>query len=292
MKQIVLVAFGFVCLSSASLSRILEEEPNPLYLKANNGTTIAAFIDDNGDGENDLGEKIVNYKINSQPEVTGEETPKYPKEVDTQGEETYDEEITAAKRAVIKKSAKKKLLLPEISLIEPMSRLYSNLTAPNEQPCGGIDKAKVHFIATPGSRHFFQWKVSYPHPEGNCTFRVGTGLDLEEQDEGRFIALQPRDGSGNEQGSFACGREVGYEGKEFRLPKNFTCDKCTLQFEWDLGEGRQIHQCADFLMSSNEIEECSGKCLNGGVCVNAECACRTNFYGDVCQNKSKDPFYL
>jgi hypothetical protein len=127
--------------------------------------------------------------------------------------------------------------------------------------------------------------VTYPHPEGNCTIRVGTGLDSEEQDEGRFITLQPRDGSGNEFGSFACGREVGYEGKEFRLPRNFTCDKCTLQFEWDLGEGRQIHQCADFLMSSKDIEECSGKCLNGGVCVNGECVCRTNFYGDLCQNK-------
>jgi hypothetical protein len=133
--------------------------------------------------------------------------------------------------------------------------------------------------------------VTYPHPEGNCTIRVGTGLDSEEQDEGRFITLQPRDGSANEFGSFACGREVGYEGKEFRLPRNFTCDKCTLQFEWDLGEGRQIHQCADFLMSSKDIEECSGKCLNGGVCVNGECMCRTNFYGDLCQNKSKHPFF-
>ena len=177
MKQIVLVAFGFVCLSSANLYRNLEEEANLLYIKANNGTTIAAFIDDNGDGENDLGEKIVNYKINSQPEVNGEEAPEYPKEVDTQGEETYDEETTAVKRAVIKKSAKKKLLLPEISLIEPKSRLYSNLSAPNQQPCGGIDKGLVHFIATPGSRNYFQWKVSYPHPEGNCTIRVGTGLD-------------------------------------------------------------------------------------------------------------------
>ena len=87
-----------------------------------------------------MGEKIVSYKINSEPEVKGEETPSYPKEVDTQGEETYDEEIAVKKAAVIKKSAKKKLLLPEISLIEPKSRLYSNLSAPNEQPCGGIEK--------------------------------------------------------------------------------------------------------------------------------------------------------
>jgi hypothetical protein len=41
-------------------------------------------------------------------------------------------------------------------------------------------------------------------------------------------------------------------------------------------------------MSKNEIEECSGKCLNGGVCVNGECACRANFSGELCQNKSKN----
>lgn len=83
MKQIVLVAFGCLSIAEATIYRHLEEEANQLYLKANNGTTIAAFIDDNGDGENDLGEKIVSYKINSQPEVNGEETPDYPKEVDT-----------------------------------------------------------------------------------------------------------------------------------------------------------------------------------------------------------------
>ncbi len=96
----------------------------------------------------------MSYKINSQPEVKGEEVTEYPKEVDTQGEETYDEE-TAVKRSIIKKSAKKKLLLPEITLIEPKARLYLNLSAPNEQPCGGTEKGLVHFIATPGSRNYF-----------------------------------------------------------------------------------------------------------------------------------------
>ena len=62
--------------------------------------------------------------------------------------------------------------------------------------------------------------------------RVGHGLDQEEGDEGLFIVLNPRDGSANAEGSFPCGREIGYESKEFRFPKNFTCDSCTLQFEW------------------------------------------------------------
>ncbi len=96
----------------------------------------------------------MSYKINSQPEVKGEEVTEYPKEVDTQGEETYDED-TAVKKSIIKKSAKKKLLLPEITLIEPKARLYQNLSAPNEQPCGGTEKGLVHFIATPGSRNYF-----------------------------------------------------------------------------------------------------------------------------------------
>jgi hypothetical protein len=96
----------------------------------------------------------VSYKINSQPEVKGVEVTEYPKEVDTQGEETYDED-TAVKRSIIKKSAKKKLLLPEITLIEPKARLYQNLSSPNEQPCGGTEKGLVHFIATPGSRNYF-----------------------------------------------------------------------------------------------------------------------------------------
>ena len=79
--------------------------------------------------------------------------------------------------------------------------------------------------------------MTHASPEANCTVRVGHGLDQEEGDEGRFIVLRPRDGSANQDGSFACGREVGYEGKEFRLPKNFTCDSCTLQFEWSLPNG-------------------------------------------------------
>lgn len=67
----------------ANFIRRLEVEETVVYSKSNNGTTINAFIDDNGDGENDLGENIVSYKIESQPSVKGEESVEYPKEVDT-----------------------------------------------------------------------------------------------------------------------------------------------------------------------------------------------------------------
>ena len=75
-----------------------------------------------------MGEKIVSYRIESQPDVKGEETVEYPKEVDTQGEEEYDEEKTPV---FTKKIAKKKVLLPEIVMIEPKARVYQNLSASN-----------------------------------------------------------------------------------------------------------------------------------------------------------------
>jgi hypothetical protein len=111
-------------------------------------------------------------------------------------------------------------------------RTFSNQSLINNPPCGGADKSFVHYIATPGSRNFVQWKVVHPSLKGNCTVRVGTGLD-----EGTFVTLKPRDGSANRDGSFPCGREKGYEGKEFRFPKDYTCDSCTLQFEWTIPGG-------------------------------------------------------
>ena len=44
---------------------------------------------------------------------------------------------------------------------------------------------------------------------------------------------------------------MGYEGKEFKFPRNYTCDQCTLQLEWTI-TGGQIHQCADFMMSDKD----------------------------------------
>ena len=62
--------------------------------------------------------------------------------------------------------------------------------------------------------------------------RVGSGMD-----EDKFVTLKPRDGSARQDGSFPCGRQTGYEGKEFRLPKDYTCDSCTLQFEFEIPGG-------------------------------------------------------
>lgn len=60
--------------------------------------------------------------------------------------------------------------------------------------------------------------------KGNCTIRIGEGPNEED-----FHVLMPLDKSANKKGSFPCGREeTELEGKEVKLPKNFTCDSCTL----------------------------------------------------------------
>ena len=112
----------------------------------------------------------------------------------------------------------------------------------NIYPCGASDKSFVHYMATPGSKNLVQWKVIHPSSSGNCTVKLGPGGD-----EDTFIILKPKDGSGNSKGSFPCGRDVGYESKEFKFPKNYSCDSCTLQFEFATSYGK-IHQCADIYM--------------------------------------------
>jgi len=107
-------------------------------------------------------------------------------------------------------------------LLSPKSRKITNYTLLSTPPCGGTADAPVHFIATPGSRNIIGWKVLHPSPTGNCTIRLGEGPNEED-----FKVIYPLDHSANKKGSFPCGREEsGFEGKEIKLPKNFTCDSC------------------------------------------------------------------
>jgi hypothetical protein len=138
---------------------------------------------------------------------------------------------------------------PELALVDPKPRTYSNASGANRPPCGATDKGFVHYMATPGSRNYVQWKVLHAAADGNCTLRIGQGLDEDD-----FLVLRPRDTRVNRDGSFACGRQPGYEGKEFRFPANYTCDACTLQLEWALPTG-QLHQCADFIMEDKDSNQ-------------------------------------
>ena len=63
--------------------------------------------------------------------------------------------------------------------------------------------------------------------------KISKGL----QEEKDFKILKPIEGNVNEDGSFLCGREKGFEHKEFKFPDDYECDGCTLQFTWSTPYG-------------------------------------------------------
>ena len=96
---------------------------------------------------------------------------------------------------------------------------------PKLQPCGGFKAGRVHFDAEVSTKIFVAWKTVHPDVLGNCTIRLGSGVN-----QGAFNVIQPVDGSGKKtKGKFPCGREEkSYDGKLIKLPFNLTCDDCTL----------------------------------------------------------------
>ena len=73
------------------------------------------------------------------------------------------------------------------------------------------------------------------------------------------------------------------EGKEVHFPKNFSCDSCTLQIEWETKQGGRQYMCSDIQILNGKIEDCSGQCMHGGVCMNGQCDCRQGFSGKFCE---------
>jgi hypothetical protein len=49
-----------------------------------------------------------------------------------------------------------------------------------------------------------------------------------------------------------------------------------------------MHFCSDVTILDKEVEECAGKCMNGGVCQNGNCKCRKGYSGSFCQYKDTD----
>ena len=95
-------------------------------------------------------------------------------------------------------------------------------------------------MAQSGSRNYVQWKTLKSHQFANCTVRISTGGEFDD-----FQVLMPRDDSADYDGWFACGRQAGFDGKEFRLPSSLTCNGCIMQFIQEISKEESIHQCAD-----------------------------------------------
>ena len=184
--------------------------------------------------------------------------------------------------STISSSKIKKENMPHSQVLLPIRRIGTSNTQMNEGPCGGIEKKEANTLTTKGSSINFIWEILVPENSGNCTVKISNGL----QNNDNFVLLKPLNEEINEDGSFKCGREKGFENKEFLLPEDYECDGCTLQWKWATSYG-DVYSCSDIIINGGSLNKCMGKCLNGGSCFNGECLCVKGFSGEFCEDDNK-----
>ena len=196
-------------------------------------------------------------------------------------EETCDDEHKEEEHdySDVDSSKIRKENMPHSQVLLPIRRIGTSNSEIGVGPCGGVDKKSANTLTTKGSSINVIWEILVPENTGNCTVKISNGL----QDEDQFILLKPVDGNVNEDGSFKCGREKGFETKEFILPEDYECDGCTLQWKWSNSFG-DIYSCSDIIINGGSLSKCMGKCLNGGSCFNGKCLCAKGFTGEFCES--------
>lgn len=193
--------------------------------------------------------------------------------------EKKEEEIDFSK---ISPSKIRKENMPHSQVLLPIRRIGTSNMQMGNGPCGGVEKKSANTLTTKGSSINFVWEILVPENSGNCTVKISNG----KQDINEFQLLKPVDNNINEDGSFECGREKGFEQKEFVLPENYECDGCTLQWKWTTSYG-DIYSCSDIVINGGSLSKCMGKCLNGGSCFNGKCLCTNGFSGEFCEDDNK-----
>ena len=207
--------------------------------------------------------------------ILREEDPQENKETES-CEGNQQQEIDFSK---INPSKIRKENMPLSQVLLPIRRVGSANIQMGVGPCGGITKKNANTLTTKGSSINFIWEILVPENSGNCTVKISKGL----QDNEDFQLLKPIDGEINSDGSFICGREKGFEHKEFALPEDYECDGCTLQWKWETSYG-DIYSCSDIIINGGNLNKCMGKCLNGGTCFNGNCLCADGFSGEFCED--------
>ncbi|CAI2377507.1 unnamed protein product [Moneuplotes crassus] len=166
---------------------------------------------------------------------------------------------------------------PEIRLIEPAPREGSKGNLIGTQICGGTRRiGKSGFVAAPNTHVFAKWKTVHSDVGGMCKITIKKNSSED---------FQPVEVLGyTEDGWFECGRKAGLdETKQFKTP-NYTCEMCTLQFQFGTTRG-DISVCSEISLKEGENISCEGKCVNGGTCFNGVCLCASGYQGKYCDGK-------
>ena len=191
-----------------------------------------------------------------------------------------DETCETQKEARTEFSKIRKENMPHSQVLLPIRRIGTSNMEIGVGPCGGVEKKSANTLTTKGSSINFIWEVLVPENSGNCTVKISNG----RQDNESFKLLKPVDSEVNSDGSFKCGREKGFEHREFILPENYECDGCTLQWKWSTSYG-EVYSCSDIIINGGQLSKCMGKCLNGGSCFNGECLCLKGYTGEFCEEE-------
>lgn len=173
--------------------------------------------------------------------------------------------------------------LPQAKILLPIRRFGTSNTILDNSPCGGVQRDLTNTITRKGSYINFVWEVVKPEINGKCTVKISAGLENETL----FETLYPSSGSYDINGAFDCGRTKGFENKEFKLPENYECDGCILQWKWKTNYGN-IYSCSDIIIDGKKLDSCRAQCLNGGTCFNGVCLCPNGFRGEFCEEEGEE----
>jgi hypothetical protein len=195
-------------------------------------------------------------------------------------EESCEKQEETTDFSKVPESQIRKENLPHSQVLMPIRRIGTSNMEIGQGPCGGVEKKLANTLTNKGSTINVVWEILVPENKGNCTVKISSG----QQNEENFKLLQPTEGKINQDGSFQCGRNKGFEHKEFILPSDYECDGCTLQWKWSTSYG-EIYSCSDIIINGGSLSKCMGKCLNGGSCFNGKCLCVEGFEGDFCETK-------
>lgn len=180
---------------------------------------------------------VNNAAVATPPIVQSEDSEPEQKEVEVSSEieKMDDGEVTKRLDVAASKNQRahvriQSLKVQEIVMLEPRARL-------GQGQCEATSAGPKMYLSESGGRSLFTWRVMRGDPSGMCTVRMGSNLkDLK--------IIKPKN-IGNSDGSFPCGRQAGFESKEFRLPKK-ACVNCFLELEWSIpSQNNTLYYCAD-----------------------------------------------
>ena len=240
--------------------------------------------------------------IQTEEEMTQDEYEKLKKEIDSMVKQTQEEEdniqdqdsnttipikpIPPVEKPIDDEDDKEPSVeyenLPQAKILLPIRRFGTSNTILNTAPCGGVVRDLTNTITRKGSYLNFIWEVVKPEINGKCTVKISAGLENETL----FETLYPTNGIFDKDGAFECGRTKGFEHKEFKLPENYECDGCILQWKWKTNYGN-IYSCSDIIIDGKKLDACRAQCLNGGSCFNGICLCPNGFTGEFCEEEGE-----